>query len=196
MCLSWICGATALNFTHAASLCQLTKWSMSDWKHCLAHFLPLRKRISKKQHWKLAHPRVSCCDHRDELAFNYSFTFIAATYDVRGMKRGCRAKAAACHQSGSETHGSDRRHQRADRQASTTTDLWSWLWSRESRFPLCWRRGRYTVPQPVRSLHAEIRLHPGKYNVTDKLRLRMHDDRFSSSPVTRTWKPGDVLTRA
>lgn len=56
------------------------------------------------------------------------------------------------------------------RQTAPATDLWSWLWSRESRSPLRWRRGRCTVPQPARSLHAGTGLHPGKHNVTDKPR--------------------------
>lgn len=115
------------------------------------------------------------------IGIQFSFSFIAATYDVRGMKRIWRVPPVRQWDTA-----------QADRQASTTTDLWSWLWSRESRFPLSWRRGRCTVLQPARSLHAEIGVHPGKYNVTDKLRRRCM---MTDSAVSQ-WKPDDVLTRA
>lgn len=80
-----------------------------------------------------------------------------------------------------------------DRQAASqpgsqaTTDLWSSLWSRESRFPPSWRRGRCTVLLTACSLLAEIRLLPGKY-MADKQRCgRIKIVHMHSVHMTRAW---------
>lgn len=57
----------------------------------------------------------------------------------------------------------DRQPARQAGKSQATTDLWSSLWSRESRFPPGWRRGRCTVLLTACSLLAKIRLLPGKY---------------------------------